>query len=317
MTFAVAFDFEAKQLERPALEDVPAAVGDGRYCWIYINDLDAAVALLDDLGVSDATTERVRADQRLGQFRLGRTSIHCGLVETRYENDALHLSTLHVVLGRGFLMTVHTQPSTAIDGVMETFEQDFYETAQSGGFLLFEIADHLITEYRETLAELSTDVEALQSCLLGDIGDEIVQDVSELTRALLDYRNAVVSAREVIEELATRRSEYVNPSTQPFLERQTVPLDRVASDAVTEREVLSETLNLYMGLVSHRTNKVINRLTIVSMVFLPLNFMAAVYGMNFAHMPELGWKYSYYVFWATSLCLVALLVYLMRRKRWF
>ena len=71
-----------------------------------------------------------------------------------------------------------------------------------------------------------------------------------------------------------------------------------------------------MGVVSHRTNKIINRLTIVSLVFLPLNFLAAVYGMNFEHMPELSWRYGYYGFWATSAALVFFLLFSLRRRRW-
>lgn len=317
MTFVAAFDFDNKQLTRPAPADVPAAVAAGQYCWVDCEDCDAAEAVLIALGVSPATAERVRANQRLGNFRLSSNCIHCAFVETAMGADGLELSTLHVVLGRGFMVTVHNEPSRAISGIKETFEQDFYETAQSGGYLLFELADHLITEYREVLVTLTDQVEGLQESLLGDIGDEILTHVSELTRALLHYRNAVVTAREVVEELATRRSEYVNQSTQPFLERQTVPLDRLASDASTERTVLSETLQLYMGLVSHRTNRIVNRLTVVSMVFLPLNFMAAVYGMNFENIPELGWHYSYYVFWLVALGLVAGLLLLMRKKRWF
>ena len=71
-----------------------------------------------------------------------------------------------------------------------------------------------------------------------------------------------------------------------------------------------------MGIVSHRTNKVINRLTVVSMVFLPLNFLAAVYGMNFEIMPELGWRYGYAGFWLAISIVVCLLLWHLRRRRW-
>ena len=80
--------------------------------------------------------------------------------------------------------------------------------------------------------------------------------------------------------------------------------------------MLSEVLNLYMGIVSHRTNKVVTRLTVVSMIVLPLNFLAAVFGMNFEAMPELSWRYGYAGFWVVSLVLVATLLVLFRRQRW-
>lgn len=316
MTHAVSFDFANKQLDDIAVDAVCDAVADGKYCWVDLEDVDRAADLLSKLGVSAATAERIRADQHQGQLHLGRVCTQCTFVETHTTASDLELNTLHVVLGAGFLVTVHRAPSAVISHIQETFREDFYATAQSGGFLLFEIADHLIGGYRSALATLSVHVEDVQKSLLGDIGDEILTHVSELTRALLDYRNAVVTAREAIDELATRKSDFVPASTQPFLDRQTVPLDRLANDAATERTVLSESLNLYMGLVSHRTNKVVTRLTVLSMVFMPLHFLAAVYGMNFDDMPELGWRFGYIGFWIFSVVLVTCLLLLLRKKRW-
>ena len=316
MKTTVSLDFAAKRIEAIDVTDIPAAVAAGQYCWIDCDSPTEAAEALAALGIDASATERVAEDNLQGQFHLGRHCIHCTLVETSLIGEELCLKAVHVVLGEGFLATVHSQPSAMLDHVREIYEGDFYAAAQSGGFLLFEIADQLIAGYRGTLATMTHSVENIQKKLLGDVGDEILTDVSELTRSLLDYRNAVVTARETIHELATRRSAYVNESTQPFLDRQTVSLDRLGGDAATERTVLSETLNLYMGIVSHRTNKVVNRLTIVSIIFLPLNFLAAVYGMNFVNMPELQWQYGYYLFWGFTSLLAGGLLMLIRRRRW-
>ncbi len=314
---AVSFDFVAKRIDVLDLAQVQDTIAAGGYCWVDFADLGAAGEFLDAIDIERPTIDRVLRNEHIGEVHLGRNCIHCTLVETACRDGELALDILHIVLGKGFIATVHAQPSALIVRMTETYEDDFYSTAESGGYLLFEIADHLIGGYRATLTALSTQVEDIQKMILGDIGDEILTDVSELTRALLDYRNAVVAARETIHELATRRSVFVKPSTQPFLDRQTTPLARLASDAATERAVLSETLNLYMGIVSHRTNKVVNRLTVVSMIFLPLNFLAAVYGMNFQNMPELGWRLGYLWFWAISAGVTVALLLLLRGRRWF
>jgi magnesium transporter len=316
MSTAIAFDFADKTTEQVALQDVAGLIGAGAYCWLDFDDLHTACTTLAELGVDPTTVDRVIKNQAEGQFQLGRNCIHCTVIETRVAGEELRLCALQVILGQNFLVTVHSHPSKVIERVLETYEEDFLELAESGGFLLFELADHLIAGYRDELLRLSHGVEDIQKRLLGDVGDEILRDVSELTRSLLDYRNAAVTAREVIHELATRRSPYVSPSTHPYLDRQTVSLERLAGDAATERTVLSETLALYMGIVSHRTNKVVNRLTVVSMVFLPLNFLAAVYGMNFENMPELGWRYGYAGFWGAISIVVCLLLWNLRRRRW-
>jgi magnesium transporter len=317
MTTVIAFDFDAKTITSPSPDGFQAAIDAGDYCWIDIERTADAAAILDALNVGPDTIERIAEDVTQGQFIMARNCIHFTLLETRLDDNALQLNTLHVVLGEGYLATIHNQPSTVLAHLRETYQEDFSANAKSGGFLLFEIADYLIGEYRATLTDISHLVETVQKQLLEDDGDKILTGVStELTRSLLDYRNAVISARETIYELATRRCPYVSETTQPYLDRQTISLERLAGDAATERTVLSEVLNLYMGIVSHRTNRVVDRLTIVSLIFLPLNFLAAVYGMNFESMPEIHWEHGYLLFWGVVSLVVTALILLIRYRRW-
>jgi len=69
-------------------------------------------------------------------------------------------------------------------------------------------------------------------------------------------------------------------------------------------------------MVSHRTNKVVNRLTAISTIFLPLAFLCGVYGMNFEFMPELGWKYSYPIFWSVAITIAGCIILVMKKKKW-
>ena len=93
-------------------------------------------------------------------------------------------------------------------------------------------------------------------------------------------------------------------------------LERLGNDLTTERDVLTDTLNLYMSMVSHRSSRLLKRLTTISILFLPLTFLCGVYGMNFQFMPELHWKYGYAGFWIVVAAIVSALLYLMRRFKW-
>jgi magnesium transporter len=84
---------------------------------------------------------------------------------------------------------------------------------------------------------------------------------------------------------------------------------------LVDRDILSESMNLYMSLVSHRTNQVMKKLTAVSVVFLPLTFLVGVYGMNFEILPELRWRFGYAYFWALVAAVVGGLLLLLRRSR--
>ena len=86
-------------------------------------------------------------------------------------------------------------------------------------------------------------------------------------------------------------------------------------DVLVDREILTQSINLYMSMVSHHTNRAMSKLTVISAIFLPLTFLCGVYGMNFAVFPELHWKYGYDFFWVTCATIVVVLLIVLRRHR--
>jgi magnesium transporter len=103
--------------------------------------------------------------------------------------------------------------------------------------------------------------------------------------------------------------------TQRFLANMVGTVDHLLQDLLVDRELLSESLNLHMSVVSYRTNQVMRKLTVVSVVFLPLTFLVGVYGMNFDVLPELHWRLGYGYFWALVVTVVGGLLHFMRRGR--
>ena len=314
---AITFDFESKEINDVSLTNIPQKIKENLFCWGHLSPNEGGYEVLESVGIDKDIIERIMGSQDHGVLRFGRSALHCTLMEAVVHEDDLELSPIHLIIGTNFMFTMSAGRSQVISSVCESYEEDFYQYAQSGGFLLFELVDSLIFDYRQCLGALASNVESMQSRLIrNDKDDDIFHDFSTLSAALLGFRNAVAAARESVDGLSTRRSQFLSESAQPFLSRQVMPLDRLSGDITTERAILSETLNLYMGMTSYKTNLVINRLMIISMVFLPLNFMAAVYGMNFKYIPEFSWRYGYLGFWCFALSLVAAIVIFFRKKRW-
>lgn len=322
MSFAVAFDFSQKIECALDIADVSTARHEGRYCWI---DFEAAPSeqirqTLHQLDLDELTIDTILDEDESPRFSVLPACLLFTLPDGELIDGELSITPVRVVLGGGFLVTIHQRPSAFLKEVERTYHEDFREHARSEGFLLFEFADHLTQTYRLTLEAFSELVESVERRLFGDVEDEIFGEVSELIRSLLEFRKLIVAARETVHELATRRSPFISTTTQPFLEKKANVLERLGADVTTEREVLSECLSLYMGIVSYRTNRILNRLTMLSTIFLPLGFLAGVYGMNFGSsettIPELRWRFGYGAFWMVALTLVGSLLFLMKRKRW-
>ena len=327
---AVEFDFASRRERAIAPADAAASVRGGMFCWIDIDgdaDPAAAARLLSDLGIDDHAARAALDTDVDGRYDVYDDCLHLGVTSGAFRDGQFVPSHVDLLVGERYFVTLRHGPVEFLEHVRRVYHQDFVKFARTPSFLLYEFWDQLIEGYKRAFREIEGFVERVQAQIFGDVDDYIFNVVAGLTRDLLQFRKIVLAAREVLHELSTRRSSFVAESSQPFLEKMSATLERLSADLTVEREVLAETLNLYMGIVSHRTNKVVNRLTVVSMVFLPLTFLCGVYGMNFAledeatHknllMPELTWRYGYVSFWVIAIALTTGLLVFMKRRKWW
>jgi magnesium transporter len=309
----------ANKIERSiGLEDALQSMDDGKFVWFDVDVRDAAGArkvvsslglvaeeILDDALTGEPATQHARYDDYIHLVVTG-----CRLRDVHFE-----LERVDVIIGQRFLMTIHKGPIVFLEGIHKSWRADFQRFAKSPSFLVYELWDHLVDNYLTVQSKFEHRVEKLQGQLIGDVDDRVFGAVSEIGADLLHFRKIVMPARAVLTDLSSRKSLFISEATQPFLANMVGTLERVLQDLMADRDILSESLNLYMSMVSHRTNKVMNRLTVVSVIFLPLTFLCGVYGMNFEVLPELKWRYGYLAFWVTAALIVCTIALVMRKKR--
>lgn len=325
-TAAVAFNFSTKEERAIAASEAPALCRDGLFCWIDVDakaDPAGARKALEDLGVNRHAIEEALGPDSDGRHDLYDDCLHVAVTSITFPSDTLVRSHVDILIGESYMVTLRRGPVEFIEQVRKHYRQDFRKFAKTGSFLIYEYWDALVESYKKAMRAFEGHAERVQGKIFETQDDAIFTEVSNVTRDLLSFRKTMLAAREVLNELSSRRSPFVSESTQPFLERMVGTLERLSADLSVERDILAETLNLYMGITSHRTNKVVNRLTVISMVFLPLTFLCGVYGMNFdpetgpLSMPELGWKYGYLAFWLVAAAMTVSLLGLMKLKKWW
>ena len=333
MMNAVEFDFAKKEERAIPVDAVAASCHEGRFCWVDIDadtQAEPAGKVLRELGVNEHVIDEIFGPDVDGRHDLYDDCLHIAVSSGTMDNGTFSTTHVDIVMGESFLVTLRRGKVDFIEQVRAHYRRDFLRFAQSPGFLLYEYWDHLIENYKKMLRKFEAEVEKVQGQIFGKVDDRIFAKVSAVTHQLLTFRKIMLAAREVIHELSTRRSAFVPESTQPFLDKLAGTLERLSADLAVEREILSETLNLYMGVTSHRTSRIVSRLTVVSMIFLPLTFLCGVYGMNFAIeredasgvtrnllMRELTWEYGYAGFWVVAVTTAVALLAFMRWKRWW
>ena len=241
--------------------------------------------------------------------------LHLVISGCRMRGEQFDMERVDAVMGQRFLLTIHRGPVVFLSAVRRDYADDFQRFAQSPSFLLYELWDHLIENYLSIQKRMEHRVELLQGRLIGQVDEKVFAAVSELGADLLHFRKVLLPARAVLSDLASRKSIFISEATQPYLANMVGTLEHVLQDLLVDRDILSESLNLYMSMVGHRTNEVMKRLTVVSVVFLPLTFLCGIYGMNFDTLPELKWHYGYLYFWLVVLVVVVGLLILLRRNR--
>jgi len=315
---AVAFDFESKVERAVELGEIKAEMAAGRFVWVDldIGDPDEArkmlaeLALFSDEIVEDALTREPATQSARYDGYLHFVVSGCRLIGRHFD-----LERVDCVISERFLFTLHRGAVVFLEALKKDYSNDFVAFAKSPSFLIYEIWDHLTDNYLAVQKRFEERVELLQSELMREVDDKVFASVSELGADLLHFRKVVMPARAVLTDLSTRRSLYISEATQPFLANMVGTLERVLQDLLVDRDVLSNSLNLYMSLVQHRTNEVMKKLTVVSVIFLPLTFLCGVYGMNFEHLPELKWHYGYAMFWGAVVGIVGLIGLVSHRAK--
>lgn len=318
MINVVEFDFTTKKDRVIPFEDIKIDCAVGEYYWINLeNDrIEEFLHVFEKFCPGSPINKDFLTNTSIEVLNLFQNSIHFTLFEPFFVEGKFVSKAIQVILGKSFLATIYDSNSRVINNLNMTYHSDFVEFSQSPGFLLFEIVDYASSMYQNTFRVFAEEIDRLQIKLFESVNDEIFIRVADLTRQLLDFRSILVSARETISVLATRKSPFISETTQPFLERKSSLLALLSDDLSTERAVISDTFNLYMGFVSYKTNNLINRLTIISLIFLPISFLVGIYGTNFSYIPELQWRYSYFVFWILMIVIVAALLLFFKKKKW-
>ncbi len=184
-------------------------------------------------------------------------------------------------------------------------------------YLLYALLDSIVDDYFEVLEGLGEEIEALEDEIVAGPGPEAVQRIHRLKRDLIHLRRVVWPLREVLSRLERRESLLISSETQIFFRDVYDHVIQIMDGIESGREMLSSLLDIYLSSISNRMNQVMKVLTVISTIFIPLTFLAGIYGMNFDFFPELHWRWGYPALWGVMAVLAGGMLFLFRRKKWF
>lgn len=184
-------------------------------------------------------------------------------------------------------------------------------------YLMYAILDTVIDQYFIALEQISSKIEEFEEELISDEHEQhTLQEIYGLKRELLLFKKSTAPIREMISKIKKADSHYIDEKIQIYYSDLYDNIIQIIDSIESNRDLLSGILDLYMSTMSNKMNEVIKVLTIISTIFIPLTFIAGVYGMNFEYMPELMWKNGYYITLGLMLVMVIGMLIFFRRKKW-
>ena len=236
-----------------------------------------------------------------------------------YDEDKNHITAEQVsfILGPHYLISFQETEGDVFNFVRERIRKAKGRIRKSGcDYLVYALIDAVVDHYFLVLEKVGDKIELLEEELLGDIQTETLQSIHHLKREMIFFRKQVWPLRDILSTLMKDETSLIRETTQIFIRDLYDHTIQVMDTIESFRDVLSGLQDLYLSTVSNRMNEVMKVLTIMATIFIPLTFIAGIYGMNFEYMPELKWRLAYPALWILLFAIFIFMVFWFKRKKW-
>ncbi len=232
------------------------------------------------------------------------------------QEQHLELRELHIFLGKNYFVTVHSSPIRAIETAQRLW-RGWSDLAERGtGLITYLLIDAIVDDYLPLLDLLSDRIDDLADQIFEDFQPEAIEELFRIKKQLLFLRRGTVPLREIFNTLLRREQPIFSRETMIYFQDVYDHVVRVTDTIDTLRDILSSAMDAYLSISGNRMNMVMKRLTSIATILMSVTLISSIYGMNFAHMPELNWKFGY-VGALISMLVIGLAIYFYFRKiRW-
>ncbi|MBN1950514.1 MAG: magnesium/cobalt transporter CorA [Bacteroidales bacterium] len=270
---------------------------------------DLQALLLEDI---------VNTDQR-PRFYEGEDSLAFILKVITYDGEKKQITSdqISICLGSGFVLSFQEQKTTVFEVVRERLRNSKGRIRSAGtDYLVYALLDTIIDDYLNVVAIIGEEIESLAAIVLKQSGKGLENQFYTYKTEINFLRKIIRPVKEMIIQWQKSETLLVNKKTRTYLQDLADLVTQAEESIEIYNNLLSDGLNIYNTQLSNRANDIMKVLTIFAAVFIPLTFLAGIYGMNFEYIPELSFRYAYPVFWAVVLLLGGGLLVFFHRKKW-
>jgi magnesium transporter len=294
----------------------------GAVAWLNVNgihDIARIEAIAAGFGLHPMTLEDILNTYQRPKCEEFDEYLFVALKMLDFDEVGQRVETEHVsiVLGADCVISFLEDEGDVFDGIRERIRLGSGRLRQMGAdFLAYCLMDTIVDHYFLAVERIGDRVEVFDERMLSDPREDDIHAIHRFKQQVLALRKAAWPLREVTGQLHNSDSPLLHEETRVYWRDLHDHTLQVIDMVETTRDILASLHDTYLSSLSNRMNEVMKVLTIMASLFIPITFLAGVYGMNFEHIPETHWRWAYPVFWVICVVMVVGLLVFFRRRGW-
>ncbi len=233
------------------------------------------------------------------------------------EKSQPEIEHISLILGRHWLISFQEKPKDVLLTYKERIRQAKGDIrSRKNDFIFYRLLDNIVDQYFLIIESISEEMDELEEKILKNEEDYIHEEIYRLKKDITGIKKSIIPLREAVSGIIRSDSTLISKETRELFRDVYEHVIQIGEMVETQRETITDFLNLYLSQLSNRMNEVMKVLTIFASIFIPLTFIAGIYGMNFEYMPELKWRMGYYLTWFIMIVVAGGLLFYFKRKKW-
>lgn len=319
------FDYDPEKLtefECNSIEEVFPYRDKKSVSWINIDGLHETqnIALLGKhFGIHPLVLEDILNTRMRPQLEEHDEFLFISLKMLGISSDQKSIITEQIsfILGEQWIISFQEKQGDIFDGLRHRAKDTKRPLRKRGNdYLLYRLLDTIVDHYFFIIEHINEKIEQLDKRVLIDSTNEFIFEVQKLKTKIINFRKVITPLREILTSLKKDENEFFEESTLIYLSDVYDHVIQLQETVESQKESLTSLLELHTSLLGHKMNQIMKVLTIMASIFIPLTFVAGIYGMNFEYMPELSYRYGYFVVWGIMISIFTAMIIYFQRKKW-
>lgn len=312
-----------EQAEFKSIEQILKYKTSASITWVIIEGLtnvDAIEAIGVNFGIHDLVLEDILNTHQRPKFEEHDDYLYIVLKCLLHEDDqfSVKYEQISILLLKNFVFVFKEKTDDLFLPLQQRIINSKGRFRELGAdFLTYTILDNIVDQNFILLDGLDEAVTRLEDSLLAsEPSKNTLNNIQRLKREIISIRRHVSPVRELMAAMLRSESELIDEKTHIYLRDVSDHVIRVIEAVELYRDILNGLLDIYLSTVSNKMNEVMKVLTVFASIFIPLTFIAGIYGMNFEYMPELKWKWAYPILWIAFVTIPVVLLIYFKKKKW-